>query len=111
MASLMWDFENGTLPQCFASYFTKANQRHSHSTRLAAANKFSTGQRFNTDTHGKTMFKFQGSRLWNFILELPFYHSNIKKATFRKKYKLYLLSFYIPIPVVYLYKSRRSYYI
>ena len=94
MASLMWDFENGSLPQCFSSYFTKVSHRHNHSTRLANSNKYSTSQRFNTDTHGKTMFKFQGSRLWNSILELPFYHSNIKKPTFRKKYKLHLSSFY-----------------
>ena len=94
MASLMWDFENGALPQCFSRYFTKVNQRHSHSTRFASSNKFSTTQGFNTNVHGKTMFKYQGSRLWNSILDLPFYHSNIKKATFRKKYKSHLSSFY-----------------
>ena len=94
MSSLMWDFENGTLPQCFSNYFTKVNQSHNHSTRLANSGKYSISERFNTDTHGKTMFKFQGSRLWNSILDLPLYHSNIKKPTFRKKYKIHLISLY-----------------
>ena len=94
MAALMWDFENGTLPQCFSNYFTKVNQRHNYSTRLANSNKLQTNLRVNTDSHGKTMFKFQGSRLWNTILDLPFYHSNIKRATFRKKYKSHLSSSY-----------------
>ena len=94
MSSLMWDFENGTLPQCFANYFTKVNQRHNHFTRLANSGKYLTSERFNTHAHGETMFKFKGSRLWNSILELPFYHSNIKKPTFRKKYKTHLISLY-----------------
>ena len=94
MSSLMWDFENGTLPQCFSNYFTKVNQSHNHSTRLANSGKYSISERFNTDTHGKTMFKFQGSRLWNSILDIPLYHSNIKKPTFRKKYKIHLISLY-----------------
>ena len=94
MAAQMWDFENGTLPQCFSNYFTKVNQRHNYSTRLANSNKLQTNLRVNTDSHGKTMFKFQGSRLWNTILDLPFYHSNIKRATFRKKYKSHLSSSY-----------------
>ena len=94
MAALMWDFENGSLPQCFSNYFTKVNQRHNYSTRLANSNKLQTSQRVNTDSHGKTMFKFQGSRLWNTILDLPFYHSSIKRATFRKKYKSHLSSSY-----------------
>ena len=55
MASLMWDFENGALSQCFSRYFTKVNQRHSHSTRFASSNKFSMTQGFNTKVHGKTM--------------------------------------------------------
>ena len=94
MAALMWDFENRTLPPCFSSYFTKVNQRHHYSTRLSNSNKLQTSQRVNTDSHGKTMFKFQGSRLWNTIIDLPFYHSSIKRATFRKKYKSHLSNSY-----------------
>ena len=94
IANLMWDHEQGNLPQCFANYFTKVNYTHNYATRMATSNKLSLNLSVNTKTHGQTMFKYQGSRIWNSIKDLPFYHMRIKKVTFKKKYKKYLIGLY-----------------
>ena len=99
IANLMWDCDNGSLPQCFSRYFSKVKNLHSYPTRMATSDKLSLNLAVNTKTHGETMFKFKGSRLWNNIKDLPFYHANIKKFTFKKKYKAYLTGHYDSILV------------
>ena len=86
----MFDYEKGNLPQCFNNYFSKVKGTHSYQTRMAMGNKLSLNMAVNTKTHGQNMFKYQGSRLWNSIKDLKFYHDNIKRSTFKKKYKKHL---------------------
>ena len=94
MANLMWDHQQGNLPQCFTNYFAKVESTHRFPTRMAKANKLSLNLAVNTKTHGQTMFKYQGSRLWNYIQDLPFYNLTMKKLTFKKKYKKYMTGLY-----------------
>ena len=94
VGSLMWDCENNKLPSCLSFFFKKVKGVHNYSTRCATSNKLCTDNRYNTTTHGSTMFKNYGSKLWNSICDLKFYEANISKSTFRKKYKNYLIDFY-----------------
>ena len=94
IACLMWDHEQGNLPKCFTNYLKKVNDTHNYATRMATSNKLSLNIAVNTKTYGQTMFKYTGSRIWNSVKDLPFYHVNIKKVTFKKNYKKYLIGLY-----------------
>ena len=94
LASLMWDQDKGDLPKCFDTYFIRVNKLHSHGTRLAIANKLSVNIAVNTSTHGQTMFKYLGPRIFNELKELHFYDITKTKKRFRRKYKTYLISSY-----------------
>ena len=95
LASLMWDHDKGVLPKCFDNYFTKVNKVHNYGTRLANANKLSVNVAVNTSTHGQTMMKYIGPRIFNEIKDLHFYDITRAKTTFRKKYKSHLITSYI----------------
>lgn len=94
IASLMWDHDKGNLPNCFESYFTKVRKIHKYETRMACSNKLSVDMAINTSTHGQTMFKYYGPRIFNEMADLTFYENSRTKNTFRKKYKTHLLGKY-----------------
>ncbi len=94
ISCLMWDYEHGSLPKSFNKYFISLKDTHTYKTRNADDNKLSLNMAVNTSTHGKTMFKYQGCRLYNELIDLPFYLPYMKKGTFKKKYKLHLIGSY-----------------
>ena len=93
IASLMWDYTNNKLPECFQNYFTRPEQRHGHATRFAKSNKLCTDNKY-TNNHGLSMFRCHAPKLWNTICDMDFYNSTLSKGLFRKKYKVFLLGTY-----------------
>ena len=47
-----------------------------------------------TTTHGFTMFKFRGPKVFNNIKDFDFYTDSKSVQSFRKKYKSYLIEIY-----------------
>ena len=58
---------------------------------MASSHKLSENVKFKTKTHGKSMFKFKGTKILNELKDLKFYGASKNKSYFRRKYKLYLL--------------------
>ena len=77
----MFDFDHGTLPQVFSTYFVKVKDTHSYNTRSAAQGKMSAKINANTVKHGNTMLQNIGVLSYNKIVELDFYKNcNTKKV-------------------------------
>ena len=93
-ASFMWDFDHGTLPEAFNSYFTKVSDVHQHNTRASVNMLSHTVSLTNGVTHSSRMVKSFGVTIFNEIAEKMFYKNCNMKATFRKKYKLFLIEQY-----------------
>ena len=93
-ACLMWEYENGNLPNCFKHYFKKVSEIHKYGTRNATTGKLSENIRINTSTHGLSMLKFRGPKAFNVIKDLPFYNESKSLQYFRHKYKSYLIEPY-----------------
>ena len=88
----MWDQDHGLLPKCFDSYFTKVRNIHRYDTRSASNDLISESTLINTDTHGKSMFRYQGAKIANQIKKLNFYKDCKSKNT--KNTKKHLLELY-----------------
>ena len=69
-ASLMWDFDHGSLPHVFQSFFTKISDIHSYHTRSSAADDLAKKICAKT-IHGSKLFKTIG-RLSSALLFLLF---------------------------------------
>ena len=92
-ASLMWDFDHGSLPDAFFGFFTKISDIHSHRTRSSTSNKLAKNVSVKT-AHGKNLFKITGVDVFNEINNLSFYKSSRTRETFLKHYKNYLIDQY-----------------
>ena len=90
LACLMFDYDHGNLPICCNTLFTKTSIIHSYGTINATAGKLSENVAVNTTTHGFTMFKFKGPKVFNNIKYFDFK----SVQSFRKKYKSYLIEMY-----------------
>ena len=73
LACLMFDYDHGNLPRCFNNYFNKVSNIHNHLTRGSTTGKISENVVINTSTHGSTMFKFIGPKVFNNIKDISFY--------------------------------------
>ena len=73
LACLMFDYDHGNLPRCFNNYFNKVSNIHNHLTRGSTTGKISENVVINTSTHGFTMFKFIGPKVFNNIKDISFY--------------------------------------
>ena len=93
-ACLMFYYDHGNLPICFNTLVIKTSSIHSYGTRNATAGKLSENVAVNTTTHGFTMFKFRGSKVFNNIKDFDFYTDSKSVQSFRKKYKSYLIEIY-----------------
>ena len=94
LACLMFDYDHGNLPIFFNTLFTKTSTIHSYGTRTATAGKLRENVAVNTTTHGFTMFKFKGPKVFNNIKDFDFYADSKTVQTFRKKYKSHLIEMY-----------------
>ena len=94
VANFMFDFDHGTLPDVFSSYFVKVKEIHSYNTRSAAQGKLSSQINANTVKHGDTMLQNIGVSSYNKIVGLDFYKNCRTKKEFSKKYKTFLVTHY-----------------
>ena len=66
--SIIHDYFNGKLPECFAGYFTLSSDAHDHATRNAGQ-----GHLFvpfvESERYGRKSFKIQSILLWNNFAE------------------------------------------
>ena len=86
MASLMWDFDHGNLPEDLNSLFTTRSDIHTINLRNAGNDRLYTATRRSTK-YGFLSFSHQGSLLLNELKELDIYNNSTSKKTFSKKYK------------------------
>ena len=54
-ASLMWDYDHGSLPKAFDGFFTKVHDIHSYRTRSSVSGNLSQNVSFNTKSHGSKL--------------------------------------------------------
>ena len=90
----MFDFDHGTLPEVFSSYFVKVKEIHSYNTRSAAQGKLSSQINAITVKNGDTMLQNIGVSSYNKIVGLDFYKNCRTKKEFSKKYKTFLVTHY-----------------
>ena len=93
-ASLMWDYDKNILPSSLNFYFKSLKNNH-HVTRQVTAAKLSENIIVNTDLYGKTMLKFIGPKVLNFLKDQDFFSKAKTKSFFIKKYKQYLIESYV----------------
>ena len=93
ISSLMWDLDHDILPTSISSYFIKRRNAHSHSTRLADADKL-TIIKTNTIRYGKKSFKIEGAEKLNSLKDLNLYNNANSKTDFLRKLKLTYLETY-----------------
>ena len=86
IASLMWDYDHGSLPHSLNVFFTRRSTIHSINLRNASDNRIYTANRFNTN-YGKNSFSRIGGNLLNGLKDSGIYDSNDSKYVFIKKYK------------------------
>ena len=92
-ASLMWDYDHGSLPQVFQGFFTKISDVHSHHTRSSVSDDLAKTICAKT-IHGSKLFKIIGVNTFNEINKLPFYQSSRTRQCFLNHYKKYLIEKY-----------------
>ena len=85
----MWDQDHKLLPISLARYFKPVNEIHGYNTRMASSGKLSEDIAIRTDTHGKKLFKFTGTRILNKLKDLTIYkNSKTKKVFFKTTQKI-----------------------
>ena len=90
IASLMWDYDHGKLPDDLNTRFITRSSVHSRNLRNVANQRLYTSTQRNT-IHGTHSLSQVGSILLNEIKDFDFYNANEKK-TFMAKYKEHLLN-------------------
>ena len=78
------------LQHTFQKYIGHIHFGHKNAT----AGKLSENVAVNITTHGFTMFKFKGPKVFNNIKDFDFYAGSKCVQSFRKKYKSYLIEIY-----------------
>ena len=89
-ACLMFEYDHGNLPIYASTYFSTKYRAYSYGTRNATAGKLSENVTVNTTTHGFTMIKFKGPKVFNNIKDLDFYADSDSVQSFRKKIQIVL---------------------
>ena len=92
-AMFMFDYDRGSLPKTFDSYFVKVSDVHSHQTRSSSSNKLALPM-VNTNKHGNSLIKSSGVKIFNKIVTLDFFKSSLNKSSFSKKFRNHLVSLY-----------------
>ena len=93
IASLMWDFDHGSLPSCFNDLFHYTKDKHGYSTRAVTKNLLST-ELHRTKLHGEKSFQAKGTNVLNEIKELSIYAESSNKKLFKEKLKKQILDSY-----------------
>ena len=90
LASLMWDFDHGGLPNHLRKLFKYSSDCHSFNTRSASNANLAQNTGFKTNS-GSLMLSYTGPKVLNSLKILPFYSNCYTKQSFLAKYKNYLL--------------------
>ena len=93
VASLMWDYDHGTLPVSLTPLFVRRNEIHSMNLRNAANNQLYTATKRNSK-FGSNSFSQIGSLLLNELKNMSIYNESNSKSTFIMKYKRWLIEKY-----------------
>ena len=93
-ALFMFDYDRGSLPKTFNSYFCKVSDVHSHQTRSSSSKKLALPVLANTNKHVNSLIKCSGVNIFNKIVTLDFFKSSFNKSSFSKKFRNYLVSLY-----------------
>ena len=93
-ALFMFDYDRGSLPKTFNSYFCKVSDIHSHQTRSSSSKKLALPVLANTNKHVNSLIKSSGVNIFNKIVTLEFFKSSFNKSSFSKKFRNYLVSLY-----------------
>jgi len=86
LASLMWDYDKGTLPESLNPLFTKRSDVHSLNLRNARDDRLYIARK-QTTRFGINSFSHKGSLLLNELKDLEIYNRSVSKMCFLKKYK------------------------
>ena len=89
----MWDFDHGSLPDCFNEIFHYTKDRHNYGTR-SAAKKLLSIDHHRTKLHGEKSFHVNGTRVLNEIKEHSFYSESSNKKSFKAKLKALIIDSY-----------------
>ena len=93
IASLMWDFDHGNLPDDLNPLFITRSSAHSRDLRNATNQRLYTSTRRNTK-YGSDSISQVGSILLNEMKDLELFNTNNSKNTFMTKYKEHLINQY-----------------
>ena len=93
IASLMWDYDHGTLPDDLNPLFTRRCDIHSRNLRNARNQRLYTSTLKYTK-YGSNSFSQLGSLLLNDLKDLNFYNDSTSKKVFMNKYKQSLIEDY-----------------
>jgi len=93
IASLMWDYDHGSLPHSLKNLFTRRSTVHTINLRNTLDGRLYTANRFNT-AYGKKSFSQIGSKLLNDLKDSTLYNFNDSKFVFMKKLKTSIFETY-----------------
>ena len=93
IASLMWDYDHGSLPQTLNKLFTRRSAVHTRNLRNALDGRLYTANRFNT-AYGKKSFSQIGSQFLNNLKDSGLYIYTDSKFVFMKKFKTSIFETY-----------------
>ena len=96
LSSLMWDYDNNTLPPSLRTHFKRANLVHNYSTR-AASKGCLHHCKVRTNKHGINSFKYQGIKILCDLKNMSIYQDACSKGKFVKELKSDLLSSYVSV--------------
>ena len=86
LASLMWDYDKGTLPESLNPLFKKRSDVHSLNLRNARNDRLYIASKRNT-RFGINSFSHKGSLLLNELKDLEIYNRSVSKPCFLMKFK------------------------
>ena len=93
MASLMWDYDHGNLPESLNTLFTRRSDVHSLNLRNTRNQRLYTATKKNTK-FGSNSFSKIGSQLLNDLKDLNIYNESNSRNVFMMKYKKILINNY-----------------
>ena len=93
IASLMWDFDHGLLPDTLNKLFSRRSSVHNVNLRNVSEGRLYTATRYNTN-YGSNSFSSIGSKLLNDLKDSGLYKYTDSKLVFMKKYKKSLFDLY-----------------
>ena len=93
ISSLMWDYDNKSLPSELAIKFAKISSVHNYQTRAAHHGSLYC-KNVRSVNYGVKSFSYQGAKIYNELIEKDYFKLSKSKKSFMYKLKCELLSSY-----------------